>query len=57
LDLELARSVGSYVQLAAREMEETTKEGRSAVKTWNRVADEIGIPPSQQELMSPAFQL
>lgn len=57
LDLELARSVGFYFQLTAREMGETIKEVRSAVKTWSRVADEIGIPPSQQELMRPAFQL
>lgn len=57
LDLELARSVGSYFQLTALEMEETIKEVRSAVKTWNMVADEIGIPPTQQELMRPAFQL
>lgn len=56
LDLELARSVGSYFQLTVLEMEETIKEVRSAVKTWNMVADEIGIPPSQQELMRPAFQ-
>jgi len=57
LDLELARSVGSYFQLTALEMEETIKEVRSAVKNWNIVADQIGIPSSQQELMRPAFQL
>lgn len=55
LDFTLARSVGFYFQLNDAEMDAIISEVLASVKTWKKVAAEIGIPRSQVELMAPAF--
>lgn len=56
LDLDLAKSVGAFFQLGPRQMNEIISEVQKAVRKWSAGANKIGIPPSQQELMRPAFQ-
>jgi serine/threonine-protein kinase HipA len=55
LDYRLAKSVGAYFQLSMAEMELIISEVSAAVATWRDVAAEIGIPRSEIEQMSPAF--
>jgi serine/threonine-protein kinase HipA len=55
LDLDLAKSVGAFFQLGPRQMNEIISEVQKAVRKWSAGANQIGIPPSQQELMRPAF--
>lgn len=55
LDVELAKSVGEYFRLTAKEMDQIIIEVLSVVKNWRRIAKEISIPRSEQELMARAF--
>jgi serine/threonine-protein kinase HipA len=55
LDFNLAKSVGFYFQLNDSEMDKIISEVLGSVKTWKDFATQIGIPRSQVELMSPAF--
>lgn len=55
LDLDLAKSVGEYFRLDEEEMDQIIKEVINAVKDWKTLAQQIGIPRSEQELMSSAF--
>lgn len=57
LDLELAKSVGIYFRLNEVRMNQIIDEVRSSVSVWRRLANEIGISRSEQNLMSPAFRI
>ncbi|WP_316750078.1 HipA domain-containing protein [Pedobacter gandavensis] len=57
LDFELAKSVGIYFQLNEEQMNIIIQEVIFAVRGWRSIANEIGIPRAEQELMSPAFSL
>ena len=56
LDFELAKSVGEYFRLAAKEMDQIIDEVTAVVKNWQEVAKKIGIPRVEQELLASAFQ-
>jgi serine/threonine-protein kinase HipA len=55
LDYGLAESVGTFFRLDKKEMENILHEIKKAVTEWRKLAGEIGIPRSEQELMEPAF--
>ncbi len=55
LDIELAKSVGSYFRLNLEEMNKIIGEVYFAVKQWRNTANEIGISRAEQEIMSAAF--
>jgi len=57
LDIELAKSVGEYFQVTEIEMDAIIEEIALAVRNWRAVANEIGIPRAEQELMSSAFKV
>lgn len=57
LDLNLARSVGSYFRLSDEQMDVVIDEVRTSVQKWERIAAEIGISRSEQLLMSGAFRI
>jgi serine/threonine-protein kinase HipA len=55
LSLQLAKSVGLYFQLNNQQMDSIIDVVMRARKHWKRLADEIGIPNGEQEIMSKAF--
>jgi serine/threonine-protein kinase HipA len=55
LDFELAKSVGEYFQLTTVEMDTILNEVLIAVGNWRTVANAIGIPKREQEMMASAF--
>ncbi|MGB3152257.1 MAG: HipA domain-containing protein [Maribacter sp.] len=55
LDLELAKSVGEYFRLDDKQMDTIIEEVLESVGQWKMMANEIGIPRTEQELMSAAF--
>jgi serine/threonine-protein kinase HipA len=55
LSFQLAKSVGVYFQLNNHQMDEIINEVMTACENWKKVADQIGIPRGEQELMSKAF--
>jgi len=57
LDIELAKSVGPYFRLSEKEMDNILDEVKSSVSGWQRIANQIGIPRSEQILMSGAFRV
>lgn len=57
LDLELAKSVGIYFRLDEVRMNQIIDHVRMSVSSWKRLANEIGIPRSEQNMMSPAFRI
>lgn len=57
LDLELAKRVGIYFRLNKVRMNQIIEEVSSSVSGWKRLANEIGITRSEQNLMSPAFRI
>lgn len=57
LDFELAKNVGEYFQLSNDEMDAIINEIKKVVSGWKKVATEIGISRSEQELMSAAFKV
>ncbi len=57
LDIALAKSTGVYFHLSEKEMKNIIDEVTTAVVGWERVAKEIGIPRSEQILMSSAFRI
>ncbi|WP_333660989.1 HipA domain-containing protein [Chishuiella changwenlii] len=57
LNFELAKSVGEYFRLTKIEMEQIIQEVLNSVKQWREIATKIGIPRSEQELMSSAFNI
>ena len=56
LDFELAKSVGEFFQLTGTEMETIINDVKKAVSSWKVIAQEIGIPKSEQEKMASAFR-
>jgi serine/threonine-protein kinase HipA len=57
LDIGLARSVGPWFQLTEKEMDAIIFQIKNAVANWRQLANKIGIPRSEQELMGGAFRL
>ena len=57
LDFELAKSVGIYFRLIPEQMQSIIKEVVDAVGNWKEIAHTIGIPRTEQELMSKAFKI
>lgn len=57
LDIELAKSVGPYFRLNEKEMTHILDEVKSSVSTWQKLANQIGIPRSEQILMAAAFKM
>ncbi len=56
LDFELAKSVGEFFQLTNSEIETITVDIKKAVSDWKVIAQDIGIPKSEQEIMASAFK-
>lgn len=56
LDFELAKSVGEFFQLTDSEMEIIITEVKKAVSNWMVIAQDIGIPKSEQDIMASAFR-
>lgn len=57
LDFEVAKSVGEYFRLNENQMNEIITEVITSVREWKSIANKIGIPRSEQELMSKAFNI
>ena len=57
LDVDLAKTVGSYFRLNNSAMNQITDEVSRSVKQWRTLAKEIGISGAEQELMSSAFKV
>lgn len=57
LDIELAKSVGPFFRLSEKEMNNILDEVRSSVFNWQRIANQIGIPRSEQIIMAAAFKV
>ncbi len=55
LDFELAKSVGEYFRLNNNQMEVIRQEVVEITNNWKTIANEIGIPRSEQELMEKVF--
>ena len=56
LDFDLARSVGEFFMLDRDTMDKILAVVRSVVSDWRKYANSIGIPKTDQEMMSPAFR-
>lgn len=56
-DIELAKSVGSYFRLGTKEMNDIIEEVISSVSGWRNIANQVGIPRTEQTLMSGAFKV
>lgn len=56
LDFELAKSVGEFFMLDRDTMDKILAMVRSVVSDWRKYANSIGIPKTEQEMMSPAFR-
>ncbi len=57
LDLELAESVGPFFRLSEKEMNTILDEVKSSLSYWQRIANQIGIPRSEQTIMAAAFKV
>lgn len=57
LDVELAKSVGDFFRLDKRQMNQIITEVSASVAAWEKIADRIGIPRSERELMRGAFRV
>jgi serine/threonine-protein kinase HipA len=56
LDFDLAKSVGEFFRLNENQMTAIIWDVQNSVKQWKRIAAEIGIPRSEQEMMQGAFR-
>ena len=56
LDLELAKSVGIFFRLTEKEMDIIIKEVLASVNNWRKIASQLGISRSEQEMMQGAFR-
>ena len=56
LDVDLAKSIGEYFQLAPFEMDKIVNDVHTAIRIWKDIAKEIGISRTEQEMMAPAFR-
>ncbi|MEM7655920.1 MAG: HipA domain-containing protein [Bacteroidota bacterium] len=57
LDLELAKSVGTYFQLSLPVMDQIIAEVKGAVTNWASEAKKLNISRADQSLMEPAFRV
>lgn len=57
LDYELARRVGKYFRLNENQMTQIMEEVLRTVSSWEVVAQQIGIPQKEIELMNKAFNV
>ncbi len=55
LDFELVYNVGEYFMLDKKNMDQIFSEVKTSVSKWRMVASSIGIPRSEQDRMSSAF--
>lgn len=55
LDFVLAKSVGEYFRLNNFQMDTIISEVYQVISEWRTIANKIGIPKSEQELMHKAF--
>lgn len=55
LSFELAKSVGEYFQLNDLAMDAIINEVVKSAKSWRKEAQSIGISPTEQDVMAPAF--
>jgi serine/threonine-protein kinase HipA len=55
LDFDLARSAGEFFMLDKSSMDKIITEVKIVVSDWRKYANSIGIPKSEQERMTPAF--
>jgi serine/threonine-protein kinase HipA len=55
LDFDLARSAGEFFMLDKSSMDKIIKDIKIIVSDWKKYANAIGIPKSEQERMTPAF--
>lgn len=56
LDLELAKNAGPFFRLSEKEMSTIIDEVKSSVSNWQKIANQIGIPRSEQTIMAAAFR-
>ena len=57
LSFQLSKSVGAYFQLNNQQMDEIINKVMTACQNWKKLADQIGISRTEQELMSKAFYM
>lgn len=57
LDFELAQSVGDFFRLDEVQMNKIISEVSHSVSGWEKIADKIGIPRAERELMRGAFRV
>ncbi len=57
LEIDLAKSVGSYFRLGQKEMDIIISEVKDALSDWQKIAKETGIPRNEQTLMAGAFKV
>jgi serine/threonine-protein kinase HipA len=57
LDFQLAMEAGVYFRLNKTQMNNILQEVLSSVKNWQKLAQKIGIPRSEQEIMASAFNI
>ena len=57
LDFDLAKSVGDFFRLDEKQMDGIIQQVMHSVSQWEKVADMIGIPRSEKDLMRAAFNL
>lgn len=57
LDINLAKSAGTYFRLNESQMEQIIQEVAKTVSTWKLAASKLGIPKKEQEMMATAFRL
>jgi len=56
LDIDLAKSVGVFFRLTAKEMDKIIKEILLSVNKWRKIANQLNISRAEQELMQWAFR-
>jgi serine/threonine-protein kinase HipA len=57
LEYEVAKSVGMYFRLDENQMNIILDEVMAAIKPWKEMADKIGIPNKEIQLMEKAFNI
>jgi serine/threonine-protein kinase HipA len=55
LDLEIAMEVRSFFRLSDKNAVEIIEKVKKEVRNWERIAEKVGIPRQEQEMMSRAF--
>lgn len=57
LDYDLAKSVGQFFRLENKQMDRIIEEVTTPVKSWRKMAKNLGISNNEQELMAKAFRV